>query len=94
MTDMIAIMLCSCICWRVINYRRGNARYRLLISIAAYLLAMGSGCYALSLALGVAGQTSPFVVLMLALLAALVWRANGNVARVLRVHWPDELGSK
>lgn len=94
MTDLIAFTLCAGICWRVLSYKRGNSRYRPMVSVAAYLLAMGAGCYALSIALGADRQVSPFVLVVLALLAAMVWRADGNVARVLRVHWPDELGGR
>lgn len=88
MTDLISIMLSASICWRIVAYRPNGAQYRPLISVAAYLLAMGAGCYGLSVALGVE-QASPFVVVVLALIAAIVWRAGGNVASVLRVKWSE-----
>lgn len=90
MTDVIAVMLCAGICWRIICYRRKGAQYRPFVSVAAYLVAMAAGCYGLSIALGPAqGQTSPFLLVLLALFAVMVFRSGGNVARVLRVHWDD-----
>ncbi len=88
MVDVLSALICAGICWRIVLYRREGARYRLHMSVLAYLIAMGSGGYAMSIALhGPSGITHPFVALILAVLGVMVFRARGNVANVFRVHW-------
>lgn len=87
---LAASALCGAICWRLAIYRREGSRYRAGISLCAYLLAVGSGCYSLSVVLGALRLTpvwpvSPFLLIVLIVLTILVYRARGNVAAVLRV---------
>ena len=51
LSTLIAAMLCSAICWRVATFRRQGARYRPGMSVCAYLLAVGTGGYSLTVAL-------------------------------------------
>lgn len=90
MADLIALFVCSCICWRIVFYRRSGRRYRAGVSMLAYLIALGTGGYALSIALsGPVGQTNPFVLVVLVVLCVMVFKARGNVASVIRVNWGD-----
>lgn len=87
---LMASAICGTICWRIAAYRRHGARYRAGVSACAYLLASGSGCYAVSVCLGVltgrpVGEVSPFLLMVLGVLMLLVHRARGNVAAVLQV---------
>tara|TARA_R110000751_G_scaffold78736_1_gene158857 strand:- start:187 stop:501 length:315 start_codon:yes stop_codon:yes gene_type:complete len=86
---LIASGVCGGICGRVASYQRCGSRYRFGVSLCAWLLAVGSGGYSLSVLLGVLlgltiYATSPFILLLLFSLLVLVWRARGNVAAVLR----------
>lgn len=88
---LMASAICGAICWRIAAYRRRGARYRGGVSICAYLLAAGTGCFAVSVCLGMltgrhVGAVSPFLLLVLGVLLLLVQRARGNVAAVLEVH--------
>lgn len=89
LSTLIAAMLCSAICWRVATFRRQGARYRLGMSVCAYLLAVGTGGYSLTVALatltgGQVAPVSPFLLIVFVILAVMVWRARGNVATVLK----------
>ncbi|MEO1830032.1 MAG: phage holin family protein [Pseudomonas sp.] len=89
LSTLIASMLCGAICWRVATFRRKGARYRLGMSLCAYLLAVGTGGYSLTVALatltgGQVAPVSPFLLIVFVILAVMVWRARGNVAAVLR----------
>ncbi|SDS25792.1 Putative 3TM holin, Phage_holin_3 [Halopseudomonas litoralis] len=86
----LASGVCGAICWRIASYRRRGARYRPGVAVCAYLLAVGSGCYSLSVLLAMllgkhAQGVSPFLLIVLTVLMVLVCRARGNVAAVLRV---------
>jgi len=87
---LMAGTLCGAICYRIANYRREGARYRAGVSCLAYLLAVGTGCESLMITLSMmfakpAQPVSPFLLMVLAVLAVLVYRARGNVARILRM---------
>lgn len=87
---LIAGWLCGAICYRIATYRRAGARYRAGVSWLAYLLAVGTGCEALRITLSVlfskpVTPVSPFLLTVLVVLVALVYRARGNVARILRM---------
>ncbi|HBT58253.1 MAG TPA: phage holin family protein [Pseudomonas sp.] len=89
LSTLIAAMLCSAICWRVATFRRQGARYRPGMSVCAYLLAVGTGGYSLTVALApITGHqvapVSPFLLVVFVILAVMVWRSRGNVAAVLR----------
>lgn len=86
---LVASAVCGAICCRVASYRREGSRYRLGVSLCAWLLAVGSGGYTLSVLMGVllgmpVYATSPFILIMLVSLLFLVCRARGNVAAVMR----------
>lgn len=87
---LIAGALCGAICLRIAVYRREGARYRAGVSWLAYILAIGTGCESLLITLSVVfakpvSSVSPFLLLVLVVLAVLVYRAQGNVARILRM---------
>lgn len=87
---LIAGALCGAICFRIAAYRREGARYRAGVSWLAYLLAVGTGGESLQITLAALmakpGPTvSPFLLMVLVVLVVLVYRARGNVARILRM---------
>jgi len=87
---LIAGALCGAICFRIAVYRRDGARYRAGVSWLAYLLAVGTGCESLQITLATllakpAPTVSPFLLMVLVVLLVLVYRARGNVARILRM---------
>lgn len=85
--SFLTALVCAAICARIVAFRRGAARYRPGISALAYILAASSGCQALAVIFGLHLVQSPFVLVILIVLLALVWRARGNVANILRVEW-------
>lgn len=92
---LCAASICSAICLRIASFRRGELRYRLGVSLVAYLLCIGSGGYALSVfgeALRGANPTaiSPWLLIILGAVMVLVYRAKGNVARLLQVDFPNK----
>lgn len=87
---LIAGALCGAICYRIAAYRRHGARYRAGVSWLAYLLAVGTGCESLLITMSVmttkpVPAVSPFLLMVLLVLAVLVYRARGNVARILKM---------
>ncbi|MBM1193313.1 phage holin family protein [Pseudomonas weihenstephanensis] len=61
-----------------------------VVSWLAYLLAVGTGCESLLITLSVmfskpVSTVSPFLLMVLIVLSVLVYRARGNVARILRM---------
>ena len=87
---LIAGGLCGAICIRIAIYRREGARYRAGVSWLAYALAAATGCEWLSILLAAlfakpTPAVSPFLLIVLLVLAVLVYRARGNVARILRM---------
>lgn len=87
---LIAGALCGAICFRIAVYRREGARYRAGVSWLAYLLAVGTGCESLQITLATLTAksppaVSPFLLMVLVVLLVLVYRARGNVARILRM---------
>ncbi len=89
LSTLIASMLCGAICWRVATFRRQGARYRPGMSVCAYLLAVSTGGYSLTVALAPftghqVAPVSPFLLIVFVILAVMVWRSRGNVAAVLR----------
>ncbi|WP_370599568.1 phage holin family protein [Pseudomonas nitroreducens] len=91
---LVAALICSAICVRIASYRRRGARYRAGVSLLAYLLSVGSGCYSLTFFLDVLRghphySLSPWLLIILAVLAVLVFKARGNVARIVRIDWSE-----
>ena len=87
---LVAGALCGAICLRIAAYRREGARYRAGVSWLAYMLAAGTGCESLRITLSMVfarpvPTVSPFLLMVLVVLAVLVYRAQGNVARILRM---------
>ncbi len=85
--SVVSAVLCMAICARLVMFRSAGSRYRLWISFLAYLLAASTGCQALASFLGMYHVSSPFMMLVLAVLCVLVFRAKGNVACIVRVKW-------
>jgi MFS family permease len=88
----LAALACGAISARIVTYRRGDAQYKLRVSLCAWVLAAATGCYSLSVVLGAAvGQpvdsVSPWLVVVLLVLLGLVFKARGNVASILRLDW-------
>lgn len=91
----IAAVLCAAICLRIATYSDPKAQYKVEMSLCAWVLAAASGCYSLSVTLVLlAGRVplpvSPWIVVILAVVAVQVYRARGNVAAVLRVDWEQK----
>lgn len=82
---LVTALVCAAICLRLIAFRRKSSRYRLGVSLLAWILTAASGCEALATALGIYQVQSPFVLIILSALCALVFRSRGNVAAILRV---------
>lgn len=87
-----AAFICSAICVRIAAYRREGARYRAGVSLLAYLLCVGTGCYSLTVYLDMLrghshATLSPWLLIILLVLAVLVYRARGNVARIIQIDW-------
>lgn len=91
--NLLSAVVSAAICARIMLYRRGQAQYRPVVSVVAYLMAMASGCYSLTIVLhemvGRPMQASPFALVVLCILALMVFKARGNVSRVIRVHWDE-----
>ena len=86
--ELLTLLACASICLRLITYRRSpDARYRPWVSACAWLLIVCSGGQAIHIALGHAphGETTPWQLGILLVLAALLLAARGNLARVLRL---------
>lgn len=89
---LLAAAICGAICARIMSYQREGARYRAFVSLLAYVLAMGTGCFALSVTIGTlygkpVEEVSPFLLIVLAVMLILVYRAKGNIAQILRMDW-------
>ncbi|MBC3233996.1 phage holin family protein [Pseudomonas lurida] len=88
---LIAGAVCGAICIRIAMYRRDGARYRPGVSWLAYALAVATGCEWLSILMAVlfakpTTAVSPYLLIVLLVLAVLVYRAGGNVARIVRMN--------
>lgn len=91
---LVAAAMCGAICLRIVSYQRGPARYRPGVSLLAWGLAVGTGCYALSVSLALIGgqalpRISPFLLIVLGAVLMLVYRARGNVARIIQLDWSE-----
>ncbi|WP_028627677.1 phage holin family protein [Metapseudomonas resinovorans] len=96
---LAAASICSAICLRIASFRRGSLRYRLGVSLVAYLLCIGTGGYALevfgdALVGRTANAISPWLLIILGAVMVLIYRAKGNVARVFQMDWPDKWDGK
>jgi phosphatidylserine synthase len=86
---LAAAAICGAICFRIAFYQRQGARYRAGVSWCAYALAAATGCEWLSVMLAIllahpTTSVSPYILVVLLVLAVLVYRADGNVARILK----------
>ncbi|MBB4817526.1 hypothetical protein HNP29_000883 [Pseudomonas alcaligenes] len=81
------LVVCAAICFRLLIYRRRGSRFRPGVSLCAYLLALCTGCQALTIALGryQGEHLSPWMLGVLLILLFLVLRARGNLARILHL---------
>lgn len=90
MEHLLALLMClanAITCVRLVLYKRAGARYRLLISVAAWVLIVSTGGTALGVALGLYPSSHiHFGDLGIALvLCALSLAARGDVAAILRI---------
>jgi hypothetical protein len=80
---VIAALSYAVTCMQLLCYRRGYANYRVHIALMAWLLIVFTGTCALEILLGAAhsslGQTGIAFTL-----CVLVYRAEGNVANIIR----------
>lgn len=77
---------CAGIFWRLYTYRwDGDARYRLSITVIAYVLMFCAGGQALTIFMGLDRVTTPYEVTILWCLNVLVWASRGNLARVISI---------
>ena len=79
----IALLSYIATCAQLLCYRRGVANYRLQVSVVAWLLIVFTGTRALEILLG-HGHISIGDSGLAFTLALLVYRAQGNVATLLR----------
>ena len=87
-----AAAVCGAICMRIVTFRRGGLVYKLRESLVAWAIAAAAGCYSLSVVLSLlAGRpvemVSPYLLVILVILMVQLFRARGNVARVLQLDW-------
>ncbi|HWX01552.1 phage holin family protein [Collimonas sp.] len=82
---LIALLSYAATCLRLLAYRRGLANYKLSVSLFAWMLIVFSGTRALEIlfAFGHAGITFSQAGIAAALFL-FVYRANGNVAEIMR----------
>lgn len=83
MLESIVIFTWLYVACRLVCFRRDGARYRFWVSVAAYVLMCGA--FARAVAIGIEHQPAHWSEAAIALaLAALAWRARGNVACMMR----------
>lgn len=80
---VIALLSYTTTCLWLLCYRRGYANYRIHISLVAWLLIVFTGTCALEILLGTA-HTSLGQAGIAFILCVLVYRAQGNVANIIR----------
>lgn len=80
---MLALLSYASTCIRLLCYRRGLANYRIHISLIAWLLIVATGTCALEILLG-HGHPSLGQAGIALTLCLLVYRAQGNVANIVR----------
>ncbi|MGS0740432.1 phage holin family protein [Glaciimonas sp. GG7] len=80
---VIALLGYAATCLQLLCYRRGIANYRIQISVVAWLLIVFTGTRTLEILLG-SGPISVGDSGLAITLCALVQRAQGNVANMLR----------
>jgi hypothetical protein len=83
----LTALVCAAICWRLISFRRNDARHRVGVSLVAWVLAAATGCQAIASTLGMYRVESPFVLVILLVVCTLVFRARGNLASIMRIDW-------
>lgn len=86
---LITVAVCAATTVRIISFRRGKSPYRFHTALCAWLLAGCIGSLGLSVHLGMQ-QPSPFILGIVCIVAFVIFRAKGNVASLLRVHWHSE----
>lgn len=89
---LAAAAVCGAMCTRIVTWRPRGEVYKFKESLCAWIMAAAAGCYSLSVLLSVlAGRpvqmVSPYLLVILLIVTVQVFRARGNVARVLRLDW-------
>lgn len=89
MHDLITFLTLAtsvAICVRILSYRRPpDARYRLWISVMAWVLVASTGSQALLILINGGCRYGAWKLGLLLVLAVLAFRARGNVARIFKV---------
>jgi hypothetical protein len=80
---MLALLSYASTCIRLLCYRRGLANHRLHISLVAWFLIVATGTCTLEILLG-HGHPSFGQAAIALTLCLLVYRAQGNVANIIR----------
>lgn len=88
MPTLLALFLSLAICCRLLTYKRRGANFRRPISCLAYGIFVGCGTLAIQILAGryIALPISWSFVMLLGICAVLIYRARGNVAKVMRVN--------
>lgn len=91
---VLAALVCTFICGRVVTFKRGDKQYRFWVSFCAWLIAASSGCYAMSVTVTAlkgmhVAPVSPWLLLMISVFAVLVFKSKGNIAAIVRLDWSD-----
>lgn len=82
---LIALLSYAAMCGRLLSYRRGLANYKLSVSLFAWMLIVFSGTRALEILLAFGHASICFSEAGIAAAVCLfVYRANGNVAEIMR----------
>lgn len=95
LNQLIALVLFAAnliTCLRLLSYRRSGARYRPLVSIAAWMLIVGTGSTALGIVLGryPASHIHLGDLCISIVLCVLSLTARGNVADILRTNHDEQ----
>lgn len=81
----ITVLSYSVTCMQLLCYRRGLSNYRIHISLVAWLLIVFTGTCALEILIGTAHSSFGQAGIAFTL-CVLVYRAEGNVANIMRSH--------
>lgn len=82
---LVALISYGATCFQLLCYRRGRANFHIHISVVAWLLIVFTGTGAIEILLGHAvsiGQAGIATTICM-----LIWRAQGNVANLVRGNW-------
>jgi drug/metabolite transporter (DMT)-like permease len=84
--DLLIIASCLATCLRLLLYRRQGSNFKRGISVVAYVLIVITGAVGLLVLMGkmTSADINPVFIFCLFVLMLLVYRAQGNVAQLIR----------